>query len=172
MTGPGAIAIVEMEVKGIDWDELESEFDGVIDEGLDTLAEEIEWSWREKAAKKLRESKEEYLDGLSVERIGNDIQGKLTGPLAVAVETGAKSFDLKPGFLGNRLSRIIPMGEYKGGDGPVVPQIGRFRTVSVGSSGWIHPGWEPRAIHEEIQEEIDDTLADKVFGSLVDQIKI
>lgn len=62
-------------------------------------------------------------------RIGAYISDKV----AILLERGWKSFDMKPGLLAGRLRRVIPLNGGKD-----------LRTVSVKSpsGSWIHPGYE------------------------------
>lgn len=151
--------IVEMDIKGMDFDALMEEFDEHVDEGMDKLADEIEQVWRDKATETLNTSREQYLKGLSVERIGRDIQMVLNGFLPVALEEGHERYDMKPGFLGSGLNRIIPIGK-SSGQKPV------FRMMRTDSTNWFHPGFEAKRIHEQVQEEVDERLVEEIFQPL------
>lgn len=58
------------------------------------------------------------------------------------------------GLLGDRLSRIIPIGQRREFGKPA----DKFRTVSVNSpaGSWKHPGITARGIGQDIKEEMDD----------------
>lgn len=135
---------------------LSEDLEEIVQEGLDELMEEIEWSWRQKAAMTLDTSREEYLKGISVERTGDEIQVTLDGWLPVAVETGCEPFAMKPGLLGSALFRVIPMGKPKASKG--------FATVSINSTGWWHPGIQARSIATQVEDEME-SLFDKVFAN-------
>lgn len=135
-----------------------------VDEFLDELRDEVEWTWRRLAAPALNSSRREYLDNLSVTREGDDIVMSLTGDLATAVETGQQSFDLKPGFLKGAKYRVIPLVSDRG---PV-----KFRTVSHTSKGWKHPGITPRNIIPSVQNELQSGLIGEVFSRVLSRSKI
>lgn len=141
--------------------EISDELAEKIEENLDEVTEEIEWSWRKHASKKLKESKEEYLKSLKITRSGNTIQAELSSPLAVHVEVGSNYFDLKPGFLKTRLSRIIPMKN------PL-----RFRTVSLGKRGWKHPGIRAREIHKDVMYDFENEILPQAMDKLMANLKI
>src|SRR5688500_13749318 len=88
-----------IEVKDGDVDKLEMNIIAMFEEGMDKLAEEMEWVWRQKAAATLKTSKDEYLKNLTVTNDKESITFSLEGFLPTAVETGTEGFDLKPGFL-------------------------------------------------------------------------
>lgn len=130
---------------------------------MERLAEEVEWEWKRLASSKLDESKDKYLDGFSVEKVGKEVRVRLDGFLASALERGASSYDLKPGFLKGRIWRNIPMGH---------PTVNRFRRVSWNSSGWKHPGFKPMGIADEVQEAVSNRIVPEIFDELIGQIKI
>lgn len=159
MNGP--ILMIHMDVKGMDIDALEKQFDEHVKEGMDQLVDRIDETWRNKAAEQLNTTREQYLNGLSVERIGDDlIKAQLEGFLPVALEDGHERYDMKPGFLGSGLKRVIPIGKSAGK--PV-----QYRTMKAGGSGWFHPGFEGKKIGEQVQQEVDERLAFEVFDPLV-----
>lgn len=155
--------IIHMESKGINENDLQTAFDDMFDEGMDQIEKELERVWREKASSTLKTSKEDYLNGLSVERTGNDIQFVLKGALPIALEEGAPSYDMKPGLLKNLTHRTIPINSKT--SNPV------FRQLSTKSKGWIHPGFKPRKIHEEVMDEAE-AIYSKVFEELVSRISV
>lgn len=159
--------MISMEVVGMDFDKLEKEFDKAIEEGMDKLKDAIETTWHKKAGELLHTSKDKYLQGLSVERVGKDtIQATLTGFLPVGIEEGHKSYDMKPGLLGSGLSKVIPIGKGAG-------RTPSFRRITQNTKGWIHPGWpQAKKIHVEVQKEIDETLKMEIFGDLISRISI
>lgn len=136
-----------------------------IHNGMSAFSSEIEKSWREKAESSLHTSKKKYLDSLSVEVVGEGARVTLDSPLATYIETGSERFDLKPGFLGSGIKKIIPIDD---GDGPV-----KFRTVGKNSpqGSWWHPGIQARAMHKQVEAEIPE-ITKKVFGNLISKIKV
>ena len=139
-----------------------------VDEFLDELTEELEWSWRKLAAEdpNLKSSKAKYLDAIDVRREGDDIILGLTDELASSLESGSEPYDLKPGFLRGRISRVIPLVDAG------TNNVTRFRTVSVNSRGWIHPGNKARKITEKVQTELESGLMGEVFSRVMSRTTI
>lgn len=131
-----------------------------IDTALDDLVDEVEWTWRKIAASSptLKSTKSKYIDAIKVEREGDEIVMSLTDELASAMESGSKPYDLKPGFLKGKQSRIIPLVD-KGTN-----NVTRFRTVTQGSSGWIHPGHKPTKIVDQVKNELETTVLGEVLA--------
>ncbi len=148
---------ISLEIKGFDEDALFAYIEDTIDGGLEKLAEEVEWQWRIKAGETLNKSKDKYLEGLKVEVGSEGVEVSLNNWLGVAVESGSTEFDLKPGFLQGAASRVIPLEKETGT--PI------FRTVSIDSNGWIHPGIEARAIHKQIENDMDN-IVNETFKNL------
>ena len=139
-----------------------------MDEYIDELVEEVEWAWRRIAASssKLRSTKQVYLEAIRVERYNREIVLSLDNSLASAVEQGSQKFNLKPGFLGNRPYRVIPLVDAG------TNNVTRFRTVSTGSSGWNHPGIKPANITEEVLNEVETQLSGEVFSRVLSRMKL
>jgi hypothetical protein len=148
---------MDIDTSGLDrlFEELEDE----ADDAMDRLVDAIDKTWREKASQQLKSSLDQYLEGLNIERVGdNEIQASLTGFLPVAIEKGHEKFDMKPDTLGNALSKIIPLGGKSSG-------TPKFRTMKADSSGWIHPGFTAKSIGEQVQQEMDD-IVKEVFDPI------
>jgi hypothetical protein len=157
---------ISMDIIGLDFDKLEAEFEKAIDEGMDKLAKEIEKTWRDKAAATLNTSKDKYLEALTVERVGKDvIKATLTGFVAVGIEEGHEAYDMKPGLLGSGLAKVIPIG--KGAGGSI-----SFRKINASTKGWMHPGWQAKKIHEQVQKEIDERLKMEIFEPIISRISV
>jgi len=130
-------------------------------QGLTAFGKELERVWRDKASSELNSTFAAYMSGLSV-RVSNDgVEATLSGWLPVALEAGAKRFDMKPGLLRKRQSRVIPMHD------------GDFRTVSVRSpaSSWWHPGFEARNIHEDVFDQTDKILQ-RTLAPVFNRVKV
>lgn len=169
-----------MDIDAPNTDAIDERFKQTIEDGLDELSQEIEWRWRTKASSTLVESRKKYLDGLSIERFGNEIQVILKDFMSAAVEGGSQPQNLKQIF---GMGRVIPMGHppaqahawfHAGREMP------RFRTVS-NKSPWIHPGITPRksgtnpqnlTIGEQIQKECEETIIDEVFDKIFSKLSI
>lgn len=148
--------IIHTEIQSPDWDEIADELEDAFDEGMSAVSEEIEWETRRLASNTLEESLSTYLEGLSIETYGSEIQVNLEGELATAVEGGSDRFDLKPGYLGNALSRIIPLT----GREPL-----RFRTAPYSSNSppWYHPGIKPRRLIDKAIGKVFESDMDRIF---------
>ena len=157
---------MEMDTKSIDI--IEDILDDYMDSFLDELTEEIEWSWRKLAGEdpRLRSSRAKYLDAIEVHRDGDEIVLGLTDELAAALEEGSEPYDLKPGFLRGKTHRIIPLVDSG------TNNVTRFRTVTVNSQGWIHPGYKPVSITEKVQVELESNLIGEVFSRVLSRSKI
>jgi hypothetical protein len=165
MFNPEARLIIEMDFEGMDFDKLADRFEKEVDDGLQTLADKIEKVWRDKAREKLDTSLQKYLDGIHVDVMGKEIQASLKGFLPVSLETGLGSYDMKPGLLGNLVSKVIPIGK---GAGKTID----FKRITHSTPGWRHPGFEPRKIFEEVEGEIRDTVLGEVFGPLISRVSV
>jgi len=150
-----------IEIKGPSSSQIEKAVMAAHKQGSAALAKEVERVWREKAQSVLDSSLTEYMDGLIVRADVDGVEATLSGWLPVALESGAQRFDMKPGLLKNRTSRVIPMHD------------GEFRTVSKTSppSSWWHPGFEAYDIHEEVFKETEDMIA-KAYTPAFSRIKI
>ena len=129
---------------------------------LDKFAKLIETEWMSKAALVIHTTLKEYKEGASVKPVSDGVELTLEGWLPVALETGGEPYDMKPGLLGNRESRVIPIAK----------DPGQFRTVSKHSppDSWWHPGFEGLEIHKELEADADKLLQE-AFGNY-DRVKV
>lgn len=166
-TWPQIAVDFQIDVKGIDLDRLEEEFEKSVADSMNKFASAIDESWRKIASSELNTTKDKYLKGLTVEKTGPDtVTGTLEGFLPVALEDGAQRFDIKKKMLqGHPLGRIIPLGKSSG-----LPP--KFVAMTPGHPGWWHPGFEARAIHKKVQKEIEEQIASDVFGESFSRIKV
>lgn len=156
--------IINLNLIGIDEAALLSSVEDDIKQGMEKLAEDVEWAWRKKAAEVLHTSRQEYLDGLRVDHNDGDIQVSLSGWLPVALETGFPSFDMHSTLLADgSASKVIPIRTPDG--------VPIFRTISVGSPGWIHPGFDKRGIGEDIQEDLPGMI-DEAFKNVFPKVTV
>lgn len=150
----------------IDKDAMSAVIDDInlrMDTVLEELSEEVEWNWRKLAASstELRSTKSRYLDAIEVSRDGDEIVLTLNDELVSAMESGSDPYDLKPGFLKGKQFRIIPLVD----EG--TNNVTRFRTVSQGSSGWIHPGHKARKIVEQVKVEVETNILGEVMNRVM-----
>ncbi len=82
-------------------------------------------------------------------------------PLILNIEQGADSYDLKPGLLAGRDSRIIPIKPFT-----QMPLLTRWDS----ETSWIHPGFVGLDLAGETDAYIDEVLIPKhleeLFGNL------
>ena len=144
---------ISVEYDIINVERLEKEVQKEIEDGLNELAIEIRNIWQQKASSKLNSTYDEYIRNLFVERQGTEVVATIYGALPVAIEQGSSRFDLKPGFLGSSVFRIVGIG------------LNKFRTVQSQSNKWWHPGIQAKAFHEQVQNEIPKMLG-KIFSPI------
>ena len=145
-------------------DDLIAEMEKVIEETMEAVAEELEWEIKRLAAHTLEETLTTYIEDLRVDVHGTEIQISLIGELSGAVEGGSEPFDLKPGFMGGGLSKVIPLT----GAGPDGNRVGlRFRTAPFSkrqpSKPWHHPGIKPRGLVSKAYEKVESADIDRIF---------
>lgn len=156
---------IDVEFEGIDVRKLEEAINQALQKGWDKLRVEVEKKWKAQASTTLDSSEDAYLKGLTVTGSGMEIDVRLTGGLPVAVEQGSQRFDLKPGFLANHSSRVIPL-HIKGKSKP------KFVLLSgMQHPGWWHPGIQARAIHKQIFDRTPQ-MVDNIFTPLVSRVKV
>lgn len=139
--------------------------------------------WKALAGKKLRASRNAYVKGIDMAIVdASSFYLVLDDPLAVAVEAGGPSFDMKPGLLKNALSwppkkrkipralaaalppksgitkyRIVPLNP-----GHVInltkPKVFRMVTDKSPASSWIHPGWKGVNLAQEVVNELTNNI--------------
>lgn len=140
------------------------EMDEVIRETMEAVAEELEWEVKRLAATTLEETLTTYIEDLRVDVQDTEIRIELVGELSGAVEAGSEPFDLKPGFMGGALTKIIPLT----GAGPDGTRMGlRFRTAPFSkrqpSKPWHHPGIKPRGLISKAWEKVESADIDRIF---------
>lgn len=147
------------------------------EEFMESLRDEIERSWMLAAREKLRSTRDEYADAISVRRRGGQtIEMRLKSDLASVIESGSSSFDLRPGFTqgsGAGKRRKPPGGArfrivvYRG-VARVIP-IDADTPAKAQPSGWRHPGIGKRELHlralEAAQAKLPE-LSRRMFGRL------
>lgn len=123
--------------------------------------------WQSEAGKRLTRSRDVYQKSITVSvKADNTVSLQIGGRggnatsrqkwLAMAVESGIPSYDLKPGFLkGGMMTRVIPLD---------TKDQGRiFRTVkAVGQENkWIHPGLKGLNLADYVVEELNNNIIPK-----------
>ena len=105
----------------------------------------------------LTSTRDEFLNNLDVNVVTNGVRVTIEGWLPTALDLGHDSFDMKPGLLQGRSSRVIPMAD------------GGFRTVSTRSpeDAWIHPGFDgfnfSKMVAEDVENQFEE-IATTEFG--------
>lgn len=156
------------------------------------IALESKSFWKAEAGRKLKSSRNVYVKAINFQIVDSlSFYLDLNDPLAVAVEAGAKGFDLKPGYLKNAKKkkrkfpralaaelpnkslatqyRIIPLNvsRFVNMQKPKV-----FRTVTNLSkaSSWMHPGWTGVNIASTVVDELNNTIVPKHLNILLSGI--
>jgi len=149
------------EVKGPSSSQIERSMMDAYRQGLEAFRSAIQQTWWDAASESLDSTLQTYMSGLTVTVANDGIEATLNGWMPVVREVGSDKFDMKPGLLKNRSSRVIPMHD------------GGFRTVSTTSpaSSWWHPGFEAKNINDEVFKKTDELLAQS-FGKAFDRVKV
>ena len=156
------------------------------------IALESKSFWKSEAGRKLKSSRNVYVKAINFQVVDAlSFYLTLSDPLAVAVESGGKSFDLKPGYLRNRPKkkrkfpralaaelpnkslatqyRIIPLNvsRFVNMQKPKV-----FRTVTNLSkaSSWMHPGWTGVNITASVVAEMNNVIIPKHVKKFLSEI--
>jgi hypothetical protein len=129
-----------------DWKKERAEFEIEAARALTAFKSAIERKYQEKAQNSLNTSRDKYLAGLTFTLIEDGVDVEVNGWLPTAIEEGADAFDMKPGLLAGRFSRVIRLHN------------GAFRTVSQLSPphSWWHPGIQIRFISEQVRMDTDE----------------
>ncbi len=143
-----------------------------IDQFMRNVAEKAEAKWKELAESKLDSTSKIYQDNIKIEEGFNSyyvILGNYTdkAPLALAVESGAPGFDMRPGLEPkdshiNR--RLVPL--WQGHSNPTVPVWIDKRD----SDGWKHPGWKGIHLQDEVVDYIDKVVLPEEIDSLLNDV--
>lgn len=137
-------------------------FDVLLAKYAPDIAREARDFWIAEAGRRLKSSKRQYQEAIMLEGVsGSSFTISLTDPLAVAVETGAPGFDMKPGLLG----QVVPMNLGK----QEVPASPTFRTVTSAGK-WKHPGWEARNIVDDVINEITEVIIPKYVQKIIEDL--
>lgn len=136
------------------------EFDRLLEKYSQDIAREARDFWIAEAGRRLKSSKRRYQDAIVLESVsGGGFTMSLNDPLAIAVETGAPGFDMKPGLMG----KVVPMNLEKSESASYTPT---FRTVTQ-QGKWKHPGWEARNIADAVIDEVTEVIIPKYIQKIV-----
>ena len=159
---------IELSVTGVDWQQLEKDFENAIEEGMAELRDEVEQRWYEMADDQLGSRSELYKENVTFEEMERSLMVTIQGP-AVGMEQGTGPYDLKPGFLRGQTTRVIPLEKKhpeKGG------QTLQFRTLTSWATGWWHPGFQASGISAQIMDVMEDEIVPKVFAPRLARIQV
>lgn len=148
------------------FEDFTEEFNTQFTKGLKKLGYESKSFWISEAGRRLNRSRKAYQRSITVSVDDGLVQIKLAAPgglasknerwLALAVEQGLPSYDLKPGFLkGGKKSRVIPLDTKY--DGKI------FRTVKATGheNKWIYPGLRGLNLRDTVIDEVNNVLIPK-----------
>ncbi len=87
------------------------------------------------------------------------------GPLIAAIEFGADSYDMKPGFLkGGMNRRLIPL--WKGHPTHGIEPVWLHKD----DDGWTHPGWDGQQMYLKVMTHLDNVILPAALDKLADAI--
>lgn len=165
--------ILHMDIPGMDIDQVEEALEDIIYEGMDELAETIEWEIRTLAAKGLHDTRQVYLDALTVDVHEDSFQIELDHPLATAVESGSDPFDMKPGFLRGRTTRKLMLtGRLGKNRQPATVPRPAVVPFSQYNPPWWHPGIKARNFITKTVDDVEDIHAPEVFNDIISRVKV
>lgn len=148
--------------------------------------------WKNLATKKLKASRNAYVRGIDMTIVdASSFYLVLDDPLAVAVEAGSPSFDMKPGLLRNATIgppkrrkipralaaalppkssitryRIVPLNP-----GHVInltkPKVFRIVSDKSPASSWIHPGWKGINLAQAVVAELTNNILPKEIAEFL-----
>jgi len=136
-----------------------------IEEAAYKSAQEALEFWRNEASRRLDSTRDRYVDAIYIyEDFGEGVVIGLseTDEMVIHLEQGYGRFDMKPGLLQGRDSRVIPIRERS-----YMPVHFRTVTKRQGADKWIHPGWEGLHLVEEVDRELDNKIVPKYIEELV-----
>jgi len=132
--------------------------------------------WKSEAGRRLKSSRIAYQAALEWEA---DLQSGVTiglsggtssqNFLANAVESGAPSYDMKPGLLKGRAMLRVPLNV----DRRVVfsnPKVFATVTKDSATDSWVHPGWEGMNIVDDVINELNDEIIPRRLGELLEKL--
>ncbi|MDB5716296.1 MAG: hypothetical protein JWO15_3693 [Sphingomonadales bacterium] len=164
------IQSIELELNEniINFEAFNQEFVAQFQKRLKKIAYEGKDFWSSEAGKRLNTTREAYQASLAVQDKGDGSYtisvagkgGKGTKDqrwLALALEDGIPSYDMKPGLLGNRPIRRIRLAD------------GNFRMVHPAQVGkWIHPGFQGLKIQDIVADHVATVLVPKITEEAFD----
>jgi hypothetical protein len=145
-------------------------------EGLDDLpdrlddlawraAEEAKEFWREEAGRMLNTTRLRYQGAIEIYEDFQDgglVVGMNMGDqLVIDIEEGKPAYDLKPGFMGGRTHRVIP-----------IKPPGDMRSVvaGAGDAKWTHPGFRGLDLAGETDKQLDNVIIPKYLDELFNKL--
>ncbi len=147
----------------IDVEEMIKQAEKEIKEALEKIKNETVNAYQSQASGALSaETAPKYTSGVTVVSTEEGvIEATIGGWLPTVLEEGCEAFDMKPGLLAGRPSRVIRL------------RNGNFRTVSVRSKpdSWIHPGLKSLKLGDKVKAMIEK-LGDDLFSQIRGRIKV
>lgn len=149
---------LELNENIINFEAFNQEFVSQFQKRLKKIAYEGKEFWKTEAGKKLNTTREAYQSALGVQDKGDGSYtitlagtgGRGTKEqrwLALALEDGTPSYDMKPGLLGERPIRRIRLAD------------GNFRMVHPNQLGkWIHPGFQGLKLQDIVADHISTVI--------------
>lgn len=153
---------LELNENIIDFEAFNQEFVDQFQKRLKKIAYEGKEFWKTEAGKRLNTTREAYQASLGVQDNGDGSYsisiagkgGKGTKDqrwLALALEDGTPSYDMKPGLLAGAPFRRIRLAD------------GNFRMVHPAQVGkWIHPGFQGLKLQDIVADHVATVLVPKI----------
>jgi hypothetical protein len=168
---------------------------------LGHLANAAHGEWQDEAGRQLHKTRIQYQKALKLHKIDEDTwelilhhPDEKTNWLVTAIEVGYNSFDIKPGLLSSPSAQVWSQYSKRAGQakkgapfldvpfrtGPALTQAkpDKFRRVSPGSRGWMHPGFKPEGggglsqpLHQAVKAYIKEQ-AQVVFAGLIGRVSV
>jgi len=147
------------EVPNVNWNTVRKDFDQEVDAMMQEFSAELERQWTDMAKVSMASSADRYMEGVSFNVRGDNVDVTIEGWLPVALESGSDAFDMKPGHLKTRSLRVIRL-----------EKTGEFRTMSTRSApwSWWHPGIQARSIANRMESEVDNIIEKTVTPRVED----
>jgi hypothetical protein len=145
--------------------------------------------WKAEAARKLRSSRNAYMDGINMQVVDEtSFYLYLEGYIPYSVEVGNTAFDMKPGFLKNALKvkrkipravaaglpntskatmyKVIPLNEKRYINGKPT----KFVTVTDASpaGSFLHPGFKGMHIADEVMRQLTTVIVPRHMKKLLE----
>lgn len=138
-----------------------NQLDSALSKAMRDMANEARNYWISEAGKRLKTSRQEYIDAIAVNVVNEtSFSLTLTGALAYRIEAGSPPYKM---YVAR--GQIVPLNVNR--EVPMTNPI--FRTGT--GEPWQHPGFDGIDLSSDVEEYIEETLVPKYFGEAIDSLK-